>query len=147
MIITCLRFFTVYGPRQRPDLAIYKFASLIERDLEVPLFGDGNSLRDYTYVDDIVEGILAALELKTAFEVINLGNSKPVSLLEMVRLLEGKLGRTARVRYQRNQLGDMPFTHANLAKARRVLNFVPKVPFDKGVEQFVEWFRKTGIKG
>jgi UDP-glucuronate 4-epimerase len=145
--VVCLRFFTVYGPRQRPDLAIYKFSSLIEQNREVPLFGDGSSLRDYTYVDDIIEGILAALKLKSDFEVFNLGNSNPISLLEMVRLLEAKLGKAARIRFQNNQPGDMPFTHADLAKARRILNFVPKTPFDTGVERFVEWFRKIGIKG
>ncbi|HVN81396.1 MAG TPA: GDP-mannose 4,6-dehydratase [Terriglobia bacterium] len=144
--VVCLRFFTVYGPRQRPDLAIYKFASLIEQGLEVPLFGDGSSLRDYTYIDDIVEGILAAVELESSFEIFNLGNSNPISLLEMVRLLEAKLGKQAKARFQNSQPGDMPFTHADLNKARRLLNFVPKVPFETGVDRFVEWFRKTRIK-
>ena len=143
----CLRFFTVYGPRQRPDLAIHKFASLIEQGQEIPLFGDGNSLRDYTYIEDIIEGIVAALQLKSSFEIFNLGNSHPISLLEMVKLLETKMRKSAKIRFLDNQPGDMPFTHADLAKAKRLLGFVPKVPFETGIEQFVEWFRKTRIIG
>lgn len=139
----CLRFFTVYGPRQRPDLAIHKFARLIQAGQEIPRFGDGNSLRDYTYIDDIVDGIVAAVELETQFEVINLGNSHPVSLTEMIQLLEEKLGKRARIRVQDFQPGDMPFTHADLGKARRLLGYNPKVAFEEGLSRFVSWFETT----
>jgi UDP-glucuronate 4-epimerase len=137
----CLRFFTVYGPRQRPDLAIHKFARLIEGDHEIPRFGDGNSLRDYTYIDDAVDGILASLRLDTRFDVFNLGNSLPVSLTQTIQLLEEKLGKRARIKMQDSQPGDMPFTHADLSKARRVLGYDPRVPFDEGLSRFVSWFR------
>jgi UDP-glucuronate 4-epimerase len=139
----CLRFFTVYGPRQRPDLAIHKFARLINEGREVPRFGDGNSLRDYTYVDDVVDGILATLHLETRFEVFNLGNSHPVSLTQMIQMLEEKLGKRARVTAHTAQPGDMPFTHADLSKARRLLGYAPKVPFSEGLSRFVSWFRGT----
>ncbi len=139
----CLRFFTVYGPRQRPDLAIYKFARLVQEGKEIPLFGDGSSLRDYTYIDDLVAGICGALRLRPAFEIFNLGNSNPVSLLDMVKTLEEKLGQTARIRFLDNQPGDMPLTFADLSKARRLLGYSPTVPFVSGIERFVEWFRRT----
>ena len=140
---TCLRFFTVYGPRQRPDLAIHKFARLILQDREIPVFGDGSSLRDYTYIDDIVDGILAALELNVEFEVFNLGNSHPVSLHEMIRLLEEKLGKPARLKAEGAQPGDMPFTHADLRKAARLLNYKPMVSFEQGLTRFAAWFQQT----
>jgi UDP-glucuronate 4-epimerase len=139
----CLRFFTVYGPRQRPDLAIHKFARLIHEGHEIPRFGDGESLRDYTYVDDVVDGILAGLRLETPFDVFNLGNSHPVSLTRMIQLLEKKLGKPARIKAQDSQPGDMPFTHADLGKARRLLGYDPKVPFDEGLSRFVSWFREA----
>jgi UDP-glucuronate 4-epimerase len=139
----CLRFFTVYGPRQRPDLAIHKFARLIEAGREIPRFGDGNSQRDYTYVDDIVDGIVATLDLEDRFGVFNLGNSHPVSLTQMIRLLEEKLGKRARVAAQDAQPGDMLFTHADLSKARRLLGYEPKVPFEEGLSRFVSWFKET----
>jgi UDP-glucuronate 4-epimerase len=141
--VVCLRFFTVYGPRQRPDLAIHKFASLMSREEEITLFGNGSSLRDYTYIDDILDGIVASLELASGFEIFNLGNSHPVHLTEMVRLLEDKMGLKARVRYLEEQPGDMPFTHADLTKAKRVLGYSPRVPFETGISQFVEWFQQT----
>jgi len=136
----CLRFFTVYGPRQRPDLAIHKFAKLIEDGKAIPVFGDGTSSRDYTYVDDIVDGILAALELETDFEIFNLGSSSPVPLELMIRLLEKQLGKKARLEFREPQTGDMPFTYANLTKAKRLLNYEPRVPFETGLSHFVEWF-------
>jgi UDP-glucuronate 4-epimerase len=139
----CLRFFTVYGPRQRPDLAIHKFAALIAQEKEISVFGDGSSLRDYTYIDDIILGILATLELDRSFEVFNLGNSSPVSLTEMIKLLEKYLGKTARLHFQENQPGDMPFTHADLTKAKRMLGFSPKVPFETGLTRFIAWFQET----
>ncbi|MFN8007972.1 MAG: GDP-mannose 4,6-dehydratase [Terriglobia bacterium] len=137
----CLRFFTAYGPRQRPDLAIHKFAQCIVDDREIPFFGDGNSLRDYTYVDDLVDGIHRAMQLQSPFEIINLGNSHPIPLSKMVHLLEQKLGKAARLKKMNAQLGDMLSTHADLSKARRLLGYSPKVSFEEGLDRFVSWFR------
>jgi len=142
----CLRFFTVYGPRQRPDLAIHKFAKLIEQGKEISVFGDGSSFRDYTYIDDTVDGILATLELQTPFEIFNLGNSSPVSLTEMIRLLEKHLGKKAQLQFKEIQPGDMPFTCADLSKAKQQLGYSPKVPFETGLSRFVAWFQQTHHK-
>lgn len=138
----CLRFFTVYGPRQRPDLAIHKFARLIQAGQEIPMFGDGSSLRDYTYIDDIVDGIVAALSLDVEYEVFNLGNANPIPLSRMIQHLEKQLGKPARVKRQELQPGDMPFTHADLSKAQCLLGYEPKVPFEEGLSRFVSWFQK-----
>ena len=143
MEVVCLRFFTVYGPRQRPDLAIHKFTRSIVRDQPITVFGDGSSMRDYTYVDDIVDGILASLSLKARFEVFNLGNDNPISLKRMIQLLEKSLGRKARWLVQEDQPGDMPFTHADLSKAGRVLGYRPQVTFEEGLSRFVAWFQTT----
>jgi UDP-glucuronate 4-epimerase len=139
----CLRFFTVYGPRQRPDLAIHKFVTLIHEGKEISVFGDGSSLRDYTFVDDIVDGILATLDLDCQHEVINLGNSNPISLVEMIRLLEKHSGKPAQLHFQESQPGDMPFTHADLNKAKQLLRYQPKVSFETGIARFVAWFQQT----
>jgi UDP-glucuronate 4-epimerase len=133
-----LRFFTVYGPRQRPDLAIHKFARLIVNGEPVPVYGDGSTRRDYTYIDDIVRGVMAAIEYeRTGYEVINLGNSRTVSLLEMIRELEEALGRRATVNWLAEQPGDVPRTWANVEKARRLLGYEPRTPFAEGVRRFV----------
>ena len=148
----CLRFFTVYGPRQRPDLAIYKFTDLIEAGRPLPIFGDGSSGRDYTYVDDIVTGILAAMEYvpepgpgNSRFEIINLGNSQPVKLSELVNLLEKVIGRKAIRQPMPEQPGDVPITWADVTKARRLLGYRPAFPIEKGLENFVSWFRRERV--
>ena len=141
--VTCLRFFSVYGPRQRPDLVIHKFARAIEDNRPVTLFGDGSSRRDYTYVDDIVDGITAALPLTARFEVFNLASGNPIPLKRMVHLLEKALGKQARLRMQETHSADMPFTHADLGKAAAVLGYAPKVPFEEGLARFAAWFRGT----
>jgi UDP-glucuronate 4-epimerase len=134
-----LRFFTVYGPRQRPDLAIHKFARLIATGQPVPVYGDGSTRRDYTYVDDIVRGVTAAIKYeRTGYEVINLGNSRTVSLLEMIQALEEVLGRRAMVNRQPEQPGDVPRTWANVEKARRLLGYEPSTSFVQGVRRFVD---------
>ncbi len=138
--VICLRIFTVYGPRQRPDLAIRKFATLIDRGDEVPVFGDGSAERDYTYVSDIVSGIVKALECKQSFEIFNLGNSHPVRLDYVIDVLENALGKKAMRKYLPPQPGDMPVTYANLGKSRRLLGYEPQVSFKKGVLLFVQWF-------
>ena len=148
--IVCLRFFTVYGPRQRPDLAIHKFTMLLENNKPLPIFGDGSTGRDYTYVDDIVAGILAAvkLELKSAdgeapFEVFNLGNSHPVKLSELVELLETATGRKADRQRKPLQPGDVPLTWADVSKASRMLGYRPATRIEEGLQRFVAWYRSV----
>jgi UDP-glucuronate 4-epimerase len=141
--ITCLRFFTVYGPRQRPEMAIHKFARLIWEGREVPVFGDGSSRRDYTYVDDIVQGVLSSVRVNPGFAVINLGESQTVSLLELIRLLEGALGRKARLQFLPEQAGDMAITYADISRARELLGYNPSTPVQEGLRRFAEWFLQT----
>jgi UDP-glucuronate 4-epimerase len=143
MRILCLRFFTVYGARQRPDLAIHKFAHLIAHGQPVPLFGDGSTRRDYTYIDDIIFGIIAALNFnETRFEIINLGESQTVGLLHLIELLEQALGKRAMIDWQPSQPGDVPITYADISKARRLLGYNPQTKIETGIEKFVEWFNK-----
>ena len=142
--VVCLRIFTVYGPRQRPDLAIHKFAALIEAGKPISLFGDGGTSRDYTFVDDIVAGILAAVEYRSQFDVFNLGNSHPCKLSELVQLLENALGKPATVKSLPPQPGDVPITWSDISKARRLLGYEPRVPLATGIERFVAWLREQG---
>jgi len=143
----CLRFFTVYGPRQRPDLAIHKFLALLEAGKPIPFFGDGSSGRDYTYVNDIVAGVIAALECPHPptgggpFEIFNLGNSCPVRLSELVCKLEKLTGRKAVLHKQANQPGDVPLTWADIRKAGRLLGYQPVTQLEQGLKAFVEWYR------
>jgi UDP-glucuronate 4-epimerase len=140
----CLRLFTVFGPRQRPDLAIRKFTDLIARDKPVPVFGDGSSGRDYTYIEDIVAGIVAALNHESAYEIFNLGNSHPVNLLTLVRTLEDAIGKRADIQWLPEQPGDVPITYANIEKAGRLLRYSPRTPFTVGIRKFVEWYLAGG---
>lgn len=144
MRVVSLRFFTVYGPRQRPDLAITKFARLIEADRPIPVYGDGSSRRDYTYVSDIVDGVIAALESDLDYEIINLGNSNPVPLSRMIAMVEEALGTKAEIDRRPDQPGDVPVTYADISKARRLLGYEPKFPFAEGLKAFVQWFREGG---
>ena len=138
----CLRFFTVYGARQRPDLAIHKFARLISAGQPIPVFGDGTTRRDYTYIDDIIAGVRAAMDYEaTGYEVINLGESRTVQLRELIGLLERELGREALIDRQPLQPGDVPQTFADTRKARALLGYDPRTPIEEGVRRFVEWFR------
>ena len=137
---TCLRFFTVYGPRQRPDLAIHKFTRLMTESREVPFFGDGTTMRDYTYVGDIVNGILKALDKEFPYEIINLGNNKPVNLNSLMSLLERATGKRAKLQRLPEQPGDVPITYADISKARKILGWKPETPFEKGIKMFVQWF-------
>jgi len=139
---TCLRFFTVYGPRQRPEMAIHKFARLISEDQELPIFGAGDSQRDYTYVDDIVAGILAAVQVNLPFEIFNLGESRTVTLLELVRHLERALNKKARLKFLPEQPGDMKITFADISRARRMLGYDPKTPLEEGITLFADWFKR-----
>ena len=150
--VICLRFFTVYGPRQRPDLAIHKFTALLEAAKPVPIFGDGSTGRDYTFIDDIVAGILAALERApqtedgAPFEVFNLGNSHPVKLNELVELIERVTGRKAIREQMPLQPGDVPLTWANITKASKALGYSPTTGLEEGLARFVAWYRSTASK-
>jgi len=144
MRIVCLRFFTVYGARQRPDLAIHKFAKLISAGWPIPVFGDGTTRRDYTYIDDIIAGLRAAMDYdQSKYEVINLGESRTVELRELIGLLEQELGRQAEIDRQPLQPGDVPQTFADISKARRLLGYDPQTQIEKGIEKFVEWFKES----
>jgi UDP-glucuronate 4-epimerase len=145
----CLRFFTVYGPRQRPDLAIHKFTARIEAGKPIPVFGDGSTGRDYTHIQDIVAGILAAAEYEPSngtrapFEVFNLGNSHPVTLTELIDLLEKAAGKKAILEQRPPQPGDVPLTWAEVSKAGNLLGYQARMPLKDGLEQFVAWYRAT----
>jgi UDP-glucuronate 4-epimerase len=143
-----LRFFTVYGARQRPDLAIHKFARLISKGEPIPVFGDGTTRRDYTFVDDIISGVRAAMDYDASpYEVVNLGESRTVELRELIALLERELGRGAVINRQPTQPGDVPQTFADISKARRLLGYDPKTPIEEGIRRFVEWFRGNDESG
>jgi UDP-glucuronate 4-epimerase len=140
MHIACLRFFTVYGPRQRPEMAIQRFANLLWEGKEIPVYGDGQSRRDYTYVSDIVSGVLAAIELNPHFETFNLGESQTITLRDLIALLESGLSRKARLCFLPAQPGDMEVTCADISKARRILGYHPQTPIREGIRKFVAWF-------
>lgn len=141
MQITALRFFTVYGPGQRPDLAIHKFAKLMAANQPIPVFGDGTARRDFTYVDDIITGILGAMQYaKTPFEVFNLGESATTTVSEMIAYLESALNLKAVINWQDAQPGDVPLTCADITKARQLLNYQPKTQVAEGMKKFAEWF-------
>jgi UDP-glucuronate 4-epimerase len=150
--ILCLRFFTVYGPRQRPDLAIHKFTALIEAGKPIPVFGDGSMGRDYTYVDDIVAGVLSSLKYRLSvagvpFDVFNLGNSHPVKLAELIEYLETATGRVAIRDSRPLQPGDVPLTWANIDKASKLLGYRPQMSMEEGLKKFVSWYRGSRFHG
>ncbi len=135
-----IRFFTVYGPRQRPDMAIHKFTRLIDEGKEIPVFGNGNSRRDYTFVDDIVDGIMAIIDRSEGYEIFNLGDSRTIGLLEMIQAIEKSLGKKAKIKWLPPQPGDVPITFANISKAQAKLDYKPKVLFEEGIQRFVDWY-------
>lgn len=141
--IVMLRFFTVYGPRQRPDLAIHKFARLISDGQPIPVFGDGSTARDYTYIDDTLEGIMACTGKEFGYQIYNLGESQTVELKRLIELLEFALGRKALIQRLPSQPGDVPLTYANIAKARHDLGYHPKVNIEQGIHLFVGWFKRS----
>jgi UDP-glucuronate 4-epimerase len=141
--IVMLRFFTVYGPRQRPDLAIHKFARLISAGKPIPVFGDGSTARDYTYITDIVDGVIACTQREFGYEIFNLGESQTVTLSQFIELLETSLGRKAVIDRQPPQPGDVPITFADVSKARAKLGYHPTTKIAQGIPKFVEWFRTT----
>ncbi len=140
--VFCLRFFTVYGPRQRPEMAIARFTEAIERGKEFPFYGDGGSRRDYTFIEDILDGVEASLDRCRGFEIVNLGGSHPVTLSELVAALEAATGKKAKLSRQPEQPGDVPVTFADVSKAKRVLGYEAKVPLEEGLRRYVEWYRR-----
>ncbi len=139
--ITSLRFFTVYGPRQRPEMAIHKFTRLIDQGKVIEMYGDGRSRRDYTYISDIVNGIMAAVDKKLGYEIINLGNSDVVELRYLIRLIEENLGKNAIIKKLPDQPGDVPVTYADISKAQKLLGYKPMVRIGEGIENFVDWYK------
>lgn len=143
----CLRFFTVYGPRQRPDLAIHKFARSILARRPIPVFGDGSTERDYTFIDDILEGIGGAIRYSvdgaTPFEVVNLGESQCITLDRLIKVLESAIGERAIIDRRPAQAGDLPLTHADVSKARRLFDYRPSTSIEAGIQKFVEWMRNS----
>ena len=138
----CLRFFTVYGARQRPDLAIHKFSKLIWEGRPIPVFGDGSARRDYTYIDDIIQGVRAAIDFdQSMHEVFNLGESETTELTRLIELIEESLGKTAIIDHQPAQPGDVPVTFADTSKAKRLLGYNPATKIEQGIPKFVEWFK------
>ncbi len=138
----CLRFFTVYGPRQRPDLAIHKFTRAIDEGRPIDQFGDGSTRRDYTYVDDVVQGVTACLGYEgPAFDIFNLGESETTTLSELVRQIEAALGKKATINLRPEQPGDVPLTYADITKARDLLGYAPTTKIAEGIPRFVEWYR------
>jgi len=140
--ITCLRFFTVYGPKGRPDMAPYLFTQSISREKEIKMFGDGTSQRDYTYIDDIVAGILGAVDKKLDFEIINLGNSKTIRLKYFIGLIGRLLNKKPRIKQVPEQPGDVPLTYADISKAKKLLGYNPETSIEKGMEKFISWYQK-----
>ena len=139
--ISCLRFFTVYGPRQRPDLAIHKFAKLIEQDKPIPVYGDGSMMRDFTYIDDIVNGIVAAMDRCGGFNIYNLGESQPIKVNDLIAEIEIALGKKAVREYLPPQPGDVERTYADITKSIRELSYNPKTPIQAGLANFTDWLR------
>ena len=146
MNVIMLRFFTVYGPRQRPDLAINKFTRLMLNDEEVTMFGDGTTSRDYTYIDDIVSGIYSSINYvlnnNDVYEIVNLGNSSPISLKEMINTIAEVLNKEPKIKEMPMQQGDVNITYADISKAKEMLNYDPKIPFKEGIEKFVKWYKE-----
>ena len=142
MSFACLRFFTVYGPRQRPEMAIHKFTRLIDSGEEVPMFGDGSTRRDYTFIEDIVTGVVAAADRPLGFRIYNLGTTDTVPLRVLIGLLGDRLGKSARIREMPMQDGDVPFTHADISLAAAELDYRPTTDITRGLDSFVDWYRR-----
>ena len=144
--VVCLRFFTAYGPRQRPDLAIYKFTNLIHHGKPIDVYGDGSARRDFTYVDDIVQGVVASIGYNAAqFDIFNLGENETIELRDVIAEIEIALGKKATVNTMPPIPGDMPATHADISKARSLLNYAPKIGIRTGVRRFVAWYLETQL--
>lgn len=150
MNIIMLRFFTVYGPKQRPDLAINKFTRLMLEDKEIPMFGDGTTSRDYTYIDDIVDGIIKScnycINNEDVYEILNIGNSSPTTLKEMIETIGETLGIKPKIKQLPMQPGDVDRTYADVSKAKRLIGYEPKTTFKEGINNFVKWYKESNLK-
>lgn len=144
--ISALRFFTVYGPRQRPEMAIHKFATMLSRGETIPMYGNGETARDYTYISDIVQGVLASLDRCEGYEIYNLGESHTTRLDELVQLLANALGVEPKFRQEPEQPGDVSITFADITKARERLGYEPKILVKEGIQLFADWFKREGVK-
>ena len=145
--VMMLRFFTVYGPKQRPDLAINKFTRLMLENKEIPMFGDGTTSRDYTYIDDIIDGIIRSCDYcmnnKNVYEILNIGNSSPISLKQMIETIGKALNKEPKIKQLPMQLGDVNRTFADISKAKKMLGYEPKTSFGDGIQKFVEWYKEN----
>lgn len=145
--VTALRFFTVYGERQRPEMAISKFTRLIWEGKEIPVFGNGTSKRDYTYISDILQGLIASIDKVSKYEIINLGESRTVELNYLISIIEENLQKKAIIKKFDDQPGDVPITYADVTKAKKLLGYTPMVPIEEGIERFTKWFlAKRGVQ-
>ena len=140
--VFAFRFFTVYGPRQRPEMAIHRFTRHIFEGLPIEVFGDGSTSRDYTYIDDIVNGLINSLDLVCGYEIINLGNSYPVKLDRLIRMIQEASGREAGIRYTELQPGDVPATFADIEKARKLIKYKPGTTIEEGLGLFMDWYKE-----
>lgn len=145
--IFCFRFFTVYGPRQRPEMAIHKFTRQILNGEDMEIYGDGSSSRDYTYIDDVISGVISSLDRIKGFEIINLGNSKTVKLMDLIRLIEITTGEKGHLKFTGSQPGDVFVTYADIRKARKMLKYLPKTNIKDGLTKFVEWYKEKREEG
>jgi UDP-glucuronate 4-epimerase len=141
MQITCLRFFTVYGPHQRPEMAIYRFTERMLRGESIPRFGDGSSARDYTYIEDIADGVIRALDASRDWDIINLGGSRTTTLAKLIDLIAEGCGVVPKIEELPDQPGDVPITYADVSHAKAVLGWEPKIPIEEGLRLFIEWFK------
>ncbi len=142
MNVTGLRFFTVYGPRGRPDMAPFKFVDRVSRGLEIQQFGDGTSSRDYTYIDDIVDGVVRSLDRPLGYQIFNLGNGSPYRLCDFISLVEQNVGKKALIKVLPDQPGDVPRTCASIAKAQELLGYEPTISFEEGIRRTVAWYKE-----
>jgi UDP-glucuronate 4-epimerase len=147
LAIHCLRFFTVYGPRQRPEMAIHKFTRLINEGLEIPVFGDGSSRRDYTYIDDILDGVLKSLDRCEGYRIYNLGESRTTTLASLIGFIEVHTGIRAKISHLDDQPGDVPVTYADIRRAREELGYDPRVPIEEGLKRFIDWYSRVASPG
>ena len=144
--IFCLRFFTVYGPRQRPEMAIHQFVKQMFNGETIILYGDGSSERDYTYIDDILDGIIGSLSALKGYEIINLGESRTITLKKLISVIENVTGKTARIRWESMQPGDVQTTYADITKAARIIGYRPHFPVESGIMKFVDWYRDNYVR-
>ncbi len=145
--IFCYRFFTVYGPRQRPEMAIHKFTRKIFNKEKVAVYGDGSSSRDYTYIDDIIDGLVNSIDRIKGYEIINLGNSSPTNIMDLVSLIQETSGIQAELAHEGDKPGDVPRTFADISKAKILLGYYPKTPIKEGVEKFIKWYHTNRQEG